>query len=306
MASTLLAVDDSVTMRKVLEITFAGPEFRIVTANSPDAALQKLKADKPDLIITDGTLEPKNGYELCKEIKRLFPTTPVLLLSSKQNPFDAAKGTASLVDDHMDKPFDTQQMIDKVKKLLSGQPAGAAKPASVAQTTPSMPSPMAEPKPAVAVAVAAAKPAVAVAAAAPQAATPMQRAKTLIYNPPAPVGAPAPMATPAPLGAVAPIAARPITAVSAAMPRPAPQLAFTATLPGPAEPVANHAAAGSPVGVQINGALAGKLEQLGLTAAQVEAVTALSRDIIERVVWEVVPVLAETIIKEELARLTGK
>lgn len=302
MASTLLAVDDSVTMRKVLEITFAGPDFRIVTANSPDAALQKIKADKPDLIITDGTLEPKNGYELCKEIKRLFPTTPVLLLSSKQNPFDAAKGTASQVDDHMDKPFDTQQMIDKVKKLLSGQPAGAAKPA-VAQTTPSMPSPMAEPK------AAAAKPVVApvaVAAAAP-AATPMQRAKTLIYNPPAAIAAPAPMAAPAP------IAARPITAISPAMPRPTPNLTSTLTGAGAEEAkaaaVVHHApaaAAPSPVAAHINGQLAGKLEHLGLTAAQIEAVTALSRDIIERVVWEVVPVLAETLIKEELTRLTAK
>jgi hypothetical protein len=52
------------------------------------------------------------------------------------------------------------------------------------------------------------------------------------------------------------------------------------------------------------GQLTAKLEGLGLTPAQVEAVTALSREIVERVVWEVVPVLAETIIKEELARLT--
>ena len=301
MASTLLAVDDSVTMRKVLEITFAGPDFRIVTANSPDAALQKLKTDKPDLIITDGTLEPKNGYDLCKEIKQLLPTTPVLLLSSKQHPFDAAKGAASQVDDHMDKPFDTQQMIDKVKKLLSGQPAaaGAAKPAALAQTTPSMPSPMVEPRPSVAVAVAAAKPVAA--APAPQAATPMQRAKTLIYNPPAPVGAPAPMP------AVAPIASKPITALSPAMARPAQPLMATLLGAG-TEPTANHAAAhgSSPVAAQINGKLAGKLEALGLTAAQVEAVTALSREVIERVVWEVVPVLAETIIKEELTRLTGK
>jgi hypothetical protein len=203
----------------------------------------------------------------------------------------------------MDKPFDTQQMIDKVKKLLSGQPAGTAKPAAVAQTTPSMPSPLVEPKPAATVAVAAAKPAVA--AAAPAAATPMQRAKTLIYNPPAPIGAPAPMAQPTAITAPNPIAARPITAVSPAMPRPAAAPAaapFLSTLPGGVEPVANQA----PVGAQMSGALAGKLEQLGLTAAQVEAVTALSREIIERVVWEVVPVLAETIIKEELTRLTGK
>lgn len=317
MASTLLAVDDSLTMRKVLEITFASPDFNIVTANSPDAALQKLKTDKPDLIITDGTLEPKNGYELCKEIKRLFPTTPVLLLSSKQNPFDVAKGTASQVDDHMDKPFDTQQMIDKVKKLLAGQPAGVVKAPTAAQTTPSMPSPLVDPKPS-----ATAKSTVSVAATPqPAAATPMQRAKTLIYNPPAPVGAPLPVASaplpiaaaplpvaaaPAPVAAAPePRAARPITAVSPAMPRPSP--ALTATLPGAGvavaeEPKAAHAA--SAVGAHVNGQLSGKLEGLGLTPAQVEAVTALSRELVERVVWEIVPVLAETIIKEELARLT--
>jgi hypothetical protein len=50
--------------------------------------------------------------------------------------------------------------------------------------------------------------------------------------------------------------------------------------------------------------MAAKLEQIGLTPTQVDAVLALSRDVVERVVWEVVPVLAETIIKEELARLT--
>ena len=293
MASTLLAVDDSLTMRKVLEITFASPDFNIVTANSPDAALQKLKTDKPDLIITDGTLEPKNGYELCKEIKRLFPTTPVLLLSSKQNPFDVAKGAASQVDDHMDKPFDTQQMIDKVKKLLSSQPAGVVKAPTAAQTTPSMPSPLVDTKPTAAI-----KSTVSVAA------TPMQRAKTLIYNPPTPVGAPPPVAAPAPV-AQAPIAARPITAVSPAMPRPT--AALTATLPGAGiavEEAKAPAAHGTGVGAQVNGQLTGKLEQLGLTPAQVEAVTALSREIIERVVWEIVPVLAETIIKEELSRLT--
>lgn len=297
MASTLLAVDDSLTMRKVLEITFASPDFNIVTANSPDAALLKIKADKPDLIITDGTLEPKNGYELCKEIKRLFPTTPVLLLSSKQNPFDAAKGTASQVDDHMDKPFDTQQMIDKVKKLLSGQGAGAtaapavaaAKPAGIAQTTPSMPSATAEAKPA---ATAAAKPAAAPATAA---ATPMQRAKTLIYNPPAAVGSPTPIAT-KPINAIAPTAA-PAQATRS-------PLGATSSL-GLADDGKAAAFNATPTSVSnITSQLTGKLEQLGLSAPQLEAVTALSREVIERVVWEIVPVLAETLIKEELARLT--
>ena len=49
-----------------------------------------------------------------------------------------------------------------------------------------------------------------------------------------------------------------------------------------------------------------KLAKLGLTAEQVAAVTALSREVVERVVWEVVPVLAETLIKEEIKRLTAE
>jgi hypothetical protein len=59
-----------------------------------------------------------------------------------------------------------------------------------------------------------------------------------------------------------------------------------------------------PVAAAVNGHLSGKLGELGLTAGQVEAVLALSREVVERVVWEVVPQLAEAIIKEEILRIT--
>lgn len=58
------------------------------------------------------------------------------------------------------------------------------------------------------------------------------------------------------------------------------------------------------ISAAVNGHLAGKLGELGLSPAQADAVLALSREVVERVVWEVVPLLAETIIKEEIARLT--
>jgi hypothetical protein len=58
------------------------------------------------------------------------------------------------------------------------------------------------------------------------------------------------------------------------------------------------------VAAKVSGEMSAKLEGLGLTPAQTDAVLALSREVVERVVWEVVPVLAETIIKEEIARLT--
>ncbi|HKQ67730.1 MAG TPA: response regulator, partial [Polyangiaceae bacterium] len=55
-----------------------------------------------------------------------------------------------------------------------------------------------------------------------------------------------------------------------------------------------------------NGPLAAKLANLGLSEAQVTGVLALSREVVEKVVWEVVPVLAETMIKEEIRRLTSE
>jgi DNA-binding response OmpR family regulator len=305
-AITLLAVDDSVTMRKVLEITFASPDFRVVTANSADAALQKFRTDKPDMVISDITLDPKSGYELCKAVKQLSPATPVLLLSSKQNPFDAGKGTAAQADDHMDKPFDTQQMIEKVKKMLQNRAeAPAAKPATAAAPPPTGTSPAARP-------TTSTQP-TAPAAAAGAGAAPVQRAKTLIYNPPA--GAPAQPAAPAATAAAKPAAPGVTAPAGGAKPGPSPTPPAglprqrTVALGGgspasPSPPAVTSAAPSAAAAVALNGQMAAKLEGIGLTPAQVDAVLALSREVVERVVWEVVPVLAETIIKEEIARLT--
>lgn len=310
MPSTVLAVDDSVTMRKVLEITFAGPDFDVITVDSADAALQKLKSIKPDVVVTDVTLEPRNGYDLCKAIKQQSPGLPVLVLSSKQHPFDPARGSAAHADDHIDKPFDTQQMIDKVKKLLSGgraehAPAAAAAPAPAPRTANPLAATILGTSATSAQAPQRAQPAAAAAttqAASPQART-QQRAQTLVYNPG--------VAMPAIPGGPPPAAARPLTQTGRVEPARQPVAPVAAgprvqTLPAGAVSAAAAQAAGSVDGAsaQINGQMAAKLEELGLTPAQVDAVVALSREVVERVVWEVVPVLAETIIKEEIARLT--
>jgi CheY-like chemotaxis protein len=258
-ATTILAVDDSVTMRKVLEITFAGPEFRCITVPGADAALDKLKSDKPAVVVADVTLEGKNGYDLCKAIKQASPSTPVLILSSKQNPYDAGKGSAAQADDFMDKPFDSTQMLDKVRKLLASPSKGAE--AKAAPETPKVVQAPAAAKPA----AAAQAPAAVVNRPAPDQAPP-QRAKTMLYNPNG--------------------VNTPSTTAMAAVKQPE-----------AAKPAAATAGA-------VNGQMQAQLEAMGLTPAQVDGVLALSRDVIERVVWEVVPVLAETLIKEEIARLT--
>lgn len=255
MATTILAVDDSVTMRKVLEITFAGPEFRCIAVPGADAALDKLKSDKPGLVVADVTLEGKNGYDLCKAIKQASPSTLVLILSSKQNPYDSAKGSAASADDYMDKPFDSTQMLEKVKKLL-------ASPTKTADTPKAPETPKVVQTPSPSAVKQAAQPQLAQPAGGPQ------RAKTMLYNPGG-VNTPSP---PAAAPAVKLEAAKPAAAAAAAVPT--------------------------------NGQMTAQLEAMGLTPAQIDGVLALSRDVVERVVWEVVPVLAETLIKEEIARLT--
>src|SRR5215510_3823318 len=112
-------------MRKVLGITFATDEFEAVLAESPQQALSQLDQLRPDMVLLDVTLGETNGYDLCRQVKSRAPGTPVIILSSRQQPYDPVRGAEVQADDFIDKPFDTQQMRDKVKKLV-GQIGGKA------------------------------------------------------------------------------------------------------------------------------------------------------------------------------------
>jgi len=282
---TLLAVDDSATMRKVIEITFVGEDFNVLTASDRGGLLAKL-TENPSAVVIDTTLEGDDGYAICKEVRQRAPRAAVVLLASRYTPYDAARGRDAGADDYIDKPFDTQQLIDKVKKAIGVREASAPAEAPPRAEAPyRQPAPVAPSPPAPPVAPPPAPPpaAAAVTAARPpyQPGPAPQRSGTLMFSvdgpavPPAPGAAPAPPAPPPP--------------------RPAPPIAAKPAAPAPAA----HA-----VAAQANGQLAPKLAQMGLTPAQVEGVLALSREVIEQVVWEVVPQLAETLIKEEIARLT--
>ncbi len=257
MTTTLLAVDDSKTMRRVLEITFAGEDFRTVLCESADEALRKL-GENPQVALVDAGLDNSAGYELCQKIKAAAPNIAVVMLSSKQQPYDRARGSAAGADDFVDKPFDTQQLLEKVTTIA--RRAASAPVMTVAPVV--MPS--------------AAKPS------SPEVGRP--RAQTLAYGSTSTPNIPA---SPAP-----PPVARPVMA-SAPMVELAP-------LPVPVipKPVATDTPAAA-----LPADFASKLGGLGLSSAQVEAVLSLSREVVEQVVWEVVPTLAETIIKEELRRL---
>jgi len=269
LATTLLAVDDSNTMRKVLEITFSGDDYQTVTAASAAEAMNKLASDRPQLALIDAGLDG-DGYSLCQQIKSAAPGIAVILLTSKHQPYDRTRGAQVGADDFMDKPFDTQQLLDRVKSLSAGRPQVASRPVAPMATSTTAASVGARP-----------------------------RAQTLSYGTPT-AGTPG--------AASPPDAARPRTPTlttgtppSALEQRPASPITTQGLAPAAQDAVFAAAAngAGSP-------GLAGKLASLGLTSDQVHAVLALSREIVEQAVWEVVPTLAETMIREELDRLTAQ
>src|SRR5215510_293426 len=118
-------------MRKVLEMTFAGEDLRVVTADGVDAALAKLRAERPSIVLCDVTLDGAGGYALCAKIKAENPAIAVVVLASKQQPYDGPKGQSARADDYIEKPFDTQQLIEKIKRL-AGRPAAEVQPAHTA------------------------------------------------------------------------------------------------------------------------------------------------------------------------------
>ncbi len=292
MPKTLLAIDDSATMRKVLEITFVGEDFVVLTANDRAALVAKL-SENPSAVVIDTTLDGDDGYAICKEVRQRLPRAAIVLMSSRYTPYDQGRGKDAGADDYVDKPFDTQQLIDKVKKAIGTREAGA--PAQVAAPPP--PVAAAPPQPAYTP---------------PQPQQPMPRLSN--ESPPAPAARPAfqpyqPGTAPQRSGTLmfapdGPAVPPPAVGAAPAPPfKPAPVAAPAA----PAKPPITVAA--PPVAVAVastNGQLAPKLAQLGLTPAQIDGVLALSREVIEQVVWEVVPHLAEAMIKEEIARLTKR
>lgn len=299
--STILAVDDSATMRKCLEITFQGTEFNLVAVETAQEALEKVKTLQPDLVIADASLPPNDGYELVSTIKLAAPEMPVLILSSKQHPFDAQKGAQA--DGHVDKPFDTQLMQDKAREL--------AQPTEKSDTdVPGAPKPAVQ-KPAAA-------PAERTAAASSKIPAPRRKRPTpaVMTNPVA--NQPSPKPSPS-------AAAQMRRTVPFAMPgsakRGATQEAVNEAIKKTADQAqpAGKPAPGSPTMPGVTPAGAGavalsaeaaadletKLGSLGLTKEQMEGVLALSREVVEQVVWDVVPTLAEVLIKEEIKRLTS-
>ena len=120
MAKKILLADDSLTIQKVVELTFSDGDYDLVCVSNGQKALDKVRDDRPDLILADVVMPEKNGYEVCEAIKGNPATAriPVVLLSGTFEPFDRDRAERIGCDAIVSKPFDSQQLISQVEALL--------------------------------------------------------------------------------------------------------------------------------------------------------------------------------------------
>ena len=121
----LLLADDSATIQKVIDLTFADEGVQVVSVSSGQEAIDRLLETKPDVVLVDVFMPSPNGYEVCEYVKtnEQLKHIPVMLLVGSFEPFDEAEARRVGADDILTKPFQSiRRLIDRVGALVSGPP----------------------------------------------------------------------------------------------------------------------------------------------------------------------------------------
>jgi CheY-like chemotaxis protein len=123
----LLLADDSVTIQRVIELTFADEDVQVLAVGDGQQAIERVKTERPDIVLADVGMPERDGYEVAAFIKGdpQFAHIPVLLLTGAFEPVDEVRARAVGCDGVLVKPFEPQMVISRVRDLLSGSREGA-------------------------------------------------------------------------------------------------------------------------------------------------------------------------------------
>jgi CheY-like chemotaxis protein len=293
MPTKILAVDDSKTIRLAIKITFAAEDAEVVAINKGSDALARAKQMRPDVILVDQTLGEGDlsGAALCQQLRADSDTRaiPIVLMVPARGGIAGSTASAAGADAVIGKPFDTQELLDRVAELAKSGTRSTHAPSAAA-----------------------------VPAASPAAAPIAAPASPASFRPSSPQAAAAtPTRTAAPAAASRTVSKAPVSPVAAVSQAPAMAQASAAVSAAPSAAIASNAVGVpeiplvmaipfSPAGAPSAGMLE-RLRKAGATAGvspqALEALAALSSDVIERIVWEVVPDLAEAIVRERAEQM---
>lgn len=123
MPKKLLLADDSVTIQRVIELTFADEDIDVIAVGDGKQAIARIESDRPDVVLADVGMPERDGYEVAAHIKGnpQFAHIPVLLLTGAFEPIDEARARSVGCDGVLVKPFEPQMVINRVKDLLAGR-----------------------------------------------------------------------------------------------------------------------------------------------------------------------------------------
>lgn len=120
MSKNILIVDDAASIRQVVSITLKGAGYNVIEAVDGKDALSKLNGDKIHLIISDVNMPNMDGITFVKELKQLpaYKFTPVIMLTTESQDAKKQEGQAAGAKAWVIKPFQPQQMLAAVSKLI--------------------------------------------------------------------------------------------------------------------------------------------------------------------------------------------
>ena len=126
MAHKLLLADDSITIQRVIELTFADEDVQVLAVGDGQKAIASIQSDRPDIVLADVGMPERDGYEVAEFIKGnpQLASIPVLLLTGAFEPIDETRARAVGCDGVLVKPFEPQMVINRVKDLLAGRRSG--------------------------------------------------------------------------------------------------------------------------------------------------------------------------------------
>lgn len=118
---TVLAVDDSASIRKLVELTLRREGYSVVTADSGLTALAALARQRPDLLLLDVMLVALDGFQLCRAIRNHpdYGDLPIVILSGRESPADREAGLRAGVSAYLTKPFRPEQLLATVREQLT-------------------------------------------------------------------------------------------------------------------------------------------------------------------------------------------
>jgi DNA-binding response OmpR family regulator len=127
---TILVIDDDTDILRVLKANLELHKYNVVTAASWTEGQKAISAKKPDIMILDLMLPDGDGVEICRTLRKQYPSLPIIMLTAKDKISDKVIGLESGADDYVVKPFETLELIARIKACLR-----RARPAAEEQIT---------------------------------------------------------------------------------------------------------------------------------------------------------------------------